>query len=68
MPAPQDAVNEASIESAQLLAHIRQMNADTEKLIAEARQFRMSTFLAPFIAGAGVVGATAALVRIFFSG
>ena len=55
------------IEIQEVEARIRQMNADTAKLVAEAGQFKMSTFLAPFIAGAALVGATAAFMRLFFS-
>jgi len=42
------------------------MRAEIARLLAEARQIGVSTFLAPFLAAAGLMGATAALVKIFF--
>ena len=60
-------MSDADLKNEEILTRIQQMNADTAKLVAEAAQFRMSTILAPFIAGAGVVGATAAIMRIFFT-
>ena len=41
------------------------MRAEIAKLLAETRQIGINTFLAPFLAAAGVMGATAALVKIF---
>ena len=37
------------------------LRAEVAKLIAETRQIGVSTFLAPFLAAAGLMGATAAL-------
>lgn len=42
------------------------MRAEIAKLLAETRQIDVSTFLAPFLAAAGIMGATAALVRLFY--
>ena len=42
------------------------MRAEIAKLITETRQISVNTFLAPFLAAAGLMGATAALVKIFF--
>lgn len=41
------------------------MRAEIAKLLAETKQIGINTFLAPFLAAAGVMGATAALVKIF---
>ncbi|TRD15243.1 hypothetical protein [Palleronia caenipelagi] len=41
------------------------MRAETAKLLAETKQISVSTFLAPFLAAVGVIGATAAFVKIF---
>ena len=41
------------------------MRAEIAKLLAETKQIGLNTFLAPFLAAAGVMGATAALVKIF---
>lgn len=46
---------------------IATMIAEAAKLQAETGQYKMSTFLAPFIAGAGVFGAAAALIRLFYT-
>lgn len=40
------------------------MRAEIAKLLAETRQVTVSTFLAPFLAAAGIMGATAALVKL----
>jgi len=42
------------------------MRAEIAKLLAETRQIGVSTFLAPFLAAVGLIGATAALVKLFF--
>lgn len=42
------------------------MRAEIAKLLAETRQISVNTFLAPFLAAAGLMAATAALVKIFF--
>lgn len=41
------------------------MRAEIAKLLAETKQIGVNTFLAPFLAAAGVMGATAAIVKIF---
>lgn len=41
------------------------MRAEIAKLLAETRQIGVNTFLAPFLAAAGVIGATAAFVKLF---
>lgn len=57
-------------EIAKLITEARQyddkMSAEIAKLHAEARQVNVSTFLAPFLAAAGLMGATAAVVKLFF--
>lgn len=42
------------------------LRAEVAKLIAETRQIGVNTFLAPFLAAAGLMGATAAIVKMFF--
>ncbi|UFS66924.1 hypothetical protein LO749_20740 [Paracoccus denitrificans] len=42
------------------------LRAEVAKLIAETRHISVNTFLAPFLAAAGLMGATAALVKLFF--
>lgn len=41
------------------------MRAEIAKMMAETKQISVNTFLAPFLAAAGVIGATAAIVKIF---
>ncbi|MYK33403.1 MAG: hypothetical protein F4051_17370 [Boseongicola sp. SB0670_bin_30] len=57
-------------EIAKLLAETHQvddkMRAEIAKLLAETRQIGVNTFLAPALAAAAVMGATAALVKLFF--
>ncbi len=43
------------------------LRAEVSKLIAETGQVRIQTLLAPFLAAAGVIGATAAVVKILFT-
>ena len=40
--------------------------AEIAKLLAETRQIGVNTFLAPALAAAALMGATAALVKLFF--
>ncbi|MEM1376310.1 MAG: hypothetical protein AAGG69_02870 [Pseudomonadota bacterium] len=58
-------------EIAKLLADTRYVDdrsqAEIAKFHAEATQLKMSAFLAPFLAAAGLMGATAALVKLFFT-
>lgn len=42
------------------------LKAEIAKMNAEARQVTVNTFLAPFLAAAGLMGATAAVVKLFF--
>lgn len=42
------------------------MRAEIAKLLTQSRQISLRTFLVPFLAAAGVMSATAALVKIFF--
>lgn len=44
------------------------MRAEIAKLLAETKQINPNTFLAPFLAAGGVMGATAALVKIVLVG
>lgn len=41
------------------------MRAEIAKLLAETKHINVTTFLAPFLAAAGVMGGTAAIVKIF---
>ena len=43
------------------------LRAEITKLIAITGQVKMQTLLAPFLAAAGVIGPTAAVVKIFLS-
>ena len=56
------------IEIQETEQRIATMIAEAAKLQAETAQYKMSTFLAPFLAGAAVFGAAAAFIRLFFSG
>lgn len=42
------------------------LRAEITKMIAETGQIKMQTLLAPFLAAAGVIGATAVVVKLFF--
>ena len=42
------------------------LRAEVAKLIAETRQISVGAFLAPFLAAAGLMGATALVVKLFF--
>ena len=62
-------------EIAKLLAETTRINAETSdkmraelnKLLMETKQISVNTFLAPALAAAALMGATAALVKIFFA-
>ncbi|MEM6307032.1 MAG: hypothetical protein AAF701_03485 [Pseudomonadota bacterium] len=43
------------------------MRAEIAKMLAETKQINVNTFLAPAIAAAAVIGATAAFMKLFFS-
>ena len=42
------------------------MRAEIARLLAETRQIGVNTFLAPTLAAAALMGATAAVVKLFF--
>ncbi len=43
------------------------MRAEIAKLLAETKQISVNTFLSPFLAAAGLMGATAALVKLLYT-
>lgn len=53
-------------EIARLVADTAKLAAETRKLVAETGQFKMSTVLAPALAGAAVVAAVGAIVKLLF--
>ena len=55
-----------NMTEAELKLSDEKLRAEVAKLIAETRQIGVSTFLAPFLAAAGLMGATAALVKLLF--
>lgn len=62
-------------EIAKLFAEQRRLNSEVDekmraeiaKLLAETRHVNVTTFLAPALAAAGLMAATAALVKLFFT-
>ena len=50
-----------NVTEAELKLVDEKLRAEVAKLIAETRQIGVSTFLVPFLAAAGLMGATAAL-------
>jgi len=42
------------------------MRAEIAKLFAETKQINVNTFLAPTLAAAALMGATATIVKLFF--
>lgn len=42
------------------------LRAEISKMIAETGKIKIQTFLAPFMAAAVLIGATAAVVMVFF--
>lgn len=42
------------------------MRAEIAKILAETKQIGVNTFLAPFLAAAGLMVATTAIVKLFF--
>ena len=57
-------------EIAKLIAETRQidgkMQAEIAKLIAETHQIKVTTFLAPTLAAAALLGAGGAITKLFF--
>ncbi|MXY34906.1 MAG: hypothetical protein F4186_05170 [Boseongicola sp. SB0676_bin_33] len=53
-------------DSSKLAAETSKFAAETSKLVAETSQFKMSTVLAPALAGAAVVAAVGAIVKLLF--
>lgn len=51
-------------EITKLQAEVAKLQDELPKLLAEARSVTVNTFLAPALAAAGLMGATAALVKI----
>jgi hypothetical protein len=43
------------------------MRAEIAKLLAETKRIGVNTFLAPFLAAAGLMAGTAALIKLFTS-
>ncbi len=43
------------------------MRAEIAKLIAGSGRINVNTFAVPFVTAAGIMGATAAVVKLFFS-
>ena len=46
--------------------NLRKVDAEIAKMLAETRQISVSTFLAPFLAAAGIMAGTATVVKLFF--
>ena len=55
---------DADMTSAEQSLADDKMRAEIARLLAETKQVTVNTFLAPFLAAAGLMGATAALVKI----
>lgn len=53
-------------EIANLNAMTARLNTEVSKLIAETGHIKVQMIVAPFLAAAGVIGATAAAVKLFF--
>ena len=53
-------------EIARLIAESVKLNNEARKMVAETGQIKIQTILAPFLAAAAVIGATAAVVKLFF--
>ena len=47
-------------------ANLRKVDTEIVKMLAETKQIGVTTFLAPFLAAAGLMAATAAVVKLFF--
>ena len=55
-----------SMTEAEVKLADEKLRAEVARLIAETRQISVSTFLVPFLAAAGLMGATATVVKLFF--
>ena len=55
-----------SMTEAEVKLADEKLRAEVARLIAETRQISVSTFLVPFLAAAGLMGATAFVVKLFF--
>ena len=55
-----------SMTEAEVKLADEKLRAEVARLIAETRQINVTTFLVPFLAAAGLMGATAAIVKLFF--
>lgn len=59
-------MSDTSMTEAEVRLEDEKLRAEVAKLIAETRQIGVNTFLSPFLAAAGLMGATAAIVKLFF--
>ena len=57
---------QVNLEDEKLRAEVARLIAETGKFQREERHLWMTTLLAPFLAAAAVIGATAAIVKLFF--
>lgn len=57
---------EVKLSDEKLRAEVTKLIAEVAKVTAETQQIKVTTFLAPFLAAAGLMGATAAIVKLFF--
>jgi hypothetical protein len=57
---------EVKLEDEKLRAEISKLIAETSKLGNESKHLWIQSIVAPFVAAAAVIGATAAIVKIFF--
>lgn len=58
-------MSDTNMTEAEVKLEDEKIRAEIAKLLAETKQIGVSTFLAPFLAAAGVIGATAAFVKLF---
>ena len=57
-------MSQTKMTEAEVKIQDEKMRAEIAKLLAETKQIGVNTFLAPFLAAAGVIGATAALIKL----
>ena len=55
-----------SMTEAEVKLADEKLRAEVARPIAETRRISVGTFLTPFLAAAGLMGATAAVVKLFF--